>query len=152
MSARRAVVALVSGTVFGLGLSVAQMTDPRKVLNFLDITGTWDPSLLFVLGGAVALTAVAFRFVLKRPAPLFDRRFQLPLKTAPDRRLIAGSAIFGVGWGLAGYCPGPAFAALAVGGNHEVLWLLPALLVGAALQRWQAAATAPDGARPVGAD
>lgn len=138
MTARRGLLALASGTVFGAGLALAQMTDPRKVLGFLDVAGAWDPSLLLVLGGAVGFSALAFRFVLRRPAPLWDERFHLPQALGVDRRLLLGSALFGAGWGLAGYCPGPAIASLALG-NGELLWLLPAMLAGTALQRWQVA-------------
>jgi uncharacterized membrane protein YedE/YeeE len=126
--------ALAAGVVFGIGLTLAQMTDPRKVLNFLDVAGTWDPSLLFVLGGATGLALLAFRFVLRRPTPLFDARFHLPQATAVNARLVAGSALFGIGWGLAGYCPGPAFASIGLG-NAEALWIVPAMLAGAALQQ-----------------
>jgi uncharacterized membrane protein YedE/YeeE len=129
--------ALGAGTLFGLGLALAQMTDPRKVLNFLDLAGTWDPSLLFVLGGAVGVALLAFRLVLRQPAPLFDARFHLPQRSAIDRGLLAGSALFGIGWGLAGYCPGPAIASIGLG-NAEALWIVPAMLAGSALQRWQA--------------
>jgi uncharacterized membrane protein YedE/YeeE len=127
--------ALGSGVVFGLGLSLAQMTNPDKVLNFLDVTGTWDPSLLLVLGGAVALSTAAFRFVLKRRAPLWDNQFHMPLSTAKDKPLLIGSALFGVGWGLSGYCPGPAIASIGLG-NPEALWVVPSIVAGAALQRW----------------
>lgn len=126
--------ALATGVIFGIGLTLAQMTDPRKVLNFLDLAGTWDPSLLLVLGGATGLALVAFRLVLWRPTPLFDARFHLPEVTAVDARLLAGSALFGIGWGLAGYCPGPAFASIGLG-NAEALWIVPAMLAGAALQQ-----------------
>jgi hypothetical protein len=138
----RALAGLLAGVVFGVGLAVAQMTDPLKVLGFLDLAGAWDASLLFVLGGAVVLAAVAFRFVLRWPAPLLDERFHLPTKAAIDRPLLVGSALFGIGWGLAGYCPGPAIASLGFG-NPEALWIVPALLAGAALQRWQAARRRP---------
>lgn len=134
----RGLAALGAGTVFGIGLALAQMTDPRKVQNFLDPAGSWDPSLLFVLGGAVVFAAAVFRVLLQRQAPLLDTRMHLPAATAVDRDLLLGSALFGVGWGLAGYCPGPAIASLGLG-NSEAWWLVPALLAGAALQRWQAA-------------
>ena len=130
--------ALGTGTLFGLGLAVAQMTDPRKVLNFLDLAGAWDPSLLFVLGGAVSFSVAAFRFILARRAPVLDAQFHLPPPSARvDGPLVAGSALFGLGWGLAGYCPGPAIASLGFG-NTEALWVVPAMVAGAALQRWQA--------------
>lgn len=133
-SALRGLVSLLSGAVFGVGLTVADMTNPNKVLNFLDVTGNWDASLLLVLGGAVVLSALIFRWVLRLPAPVLDVRFHLPRQTTIDTRLITGSAIFGIGWGIAGYCPGPAVAAIGLG-NPEVLWLLPAVLAGAAAQR-----------------
>jgi uncharacterized membrane protein YedE/YeeE len=131
----RNLAALGSGVVFGLGLSLAQMTNPDKVLNFLDISGAWDPSLLLVLGGAVVLSALGFRLVFRRGAPLWDRLFHLPLTRAVDTPLIVGSALFGIGWGLSGYCPGPAIASIGFG-NPEALWVLPSIIAGAALQRW----------------
>jgi hypothetical protein len=138
----RGLAALLAGTLFGIGLALAQMIDPLKVLGFLDLAGDWDPSLLFVLGGAVVLAAAGFRYVLRRPAPLFDAQFRLPASSAVDRALIAGAAIFGVGWGLGGYCPGPALASLGYG-NPEAFWFVPAMLAGAGLQRWQARRRAP---------
>jgi uncharacterized membrane protein YedE/YeeE len=134
-STLRNLAALGSGVVFGLGLSLAQMTNPDKVLNFLDISGAWDPSLLLVLGGAVVLSALGFRLVFRRGAPLWDGLFHLPLTRAIDTPLIVGSALFGIGWGLSGYCPGPAIASIGFG-NPEALWLLPSIIAGAALQRW----------------
>ena len=129
-------VSLVAGVVFGLGLAVAEMTNPLKVLDFLDLAGNWDPSLAFVMGGAVLVTLVAFRFVLRRPAPLYGDRFHLPTLTQLDRKLLGGAALFGIGWGLAGYCPGPALATI-LSGNSETWLFVPAMLVGGALQRWQ---------------
>ena len=129
-------VSLVAGVVFGLGLAVAEMTNPLKVLDFLDLAGNWDPSLAFVMGGAVLVTLVAFRFVLRRPVPLYGDRFHLPTLTQLDRKLLGGAALFGIGWGLAGYCPGPALATI-LSGNAETWLFVPAMLVGGALQRWQ---------------
>lgn len=129
-------VSLVAGVVFGLGLAVAEMTNPLKVLDFLDLAGNWDPSLAFVMGGAVLVTMVAFRFVLRRPVPLYGDRFHLPTLTQLDRKLLGGAALFGIGWGLAGYCPGPALATI-LSGNSETWLFVPAMLVGGALQRWQ---------------
>lgn len=129
-------VSLVAGVVFGLGLAVAEMTNPLKVLDFLDLAGHWDPSLAFVMGGAVMVTLVAFRFVLRRPVPLYGDRFHLPTLTQLDRKLLGGAALFGIGWGLAGYCPGPALATI-LSGNSETWLFVPAMLVGGALQRWQ---------------
>jgi uncharacterized membrane protein YedE/YeeE len=134
-AALRNLAALASGIVFGLGLSLAQMTNPDKVLNFLDLSGTWDPSLLLVLGGAVVLSALGFQQVFKRSAPLWDTLFHLPLSAAIDGQLLMGSALFGMGWGLSGYCPGPAIASLGFA-NPETLWVLPSIIAGAALQRW----------------
>ena len=133
----RAAAALLAGTVFGAGLSIARMTDPRKVLNFLDVTGAWDASLMFVLGGAVVVAFVGYRVVLARGRPLLDDRFHLPPGASIDAALVGGAVLFGLGWGLAGYCPGPAVASLAFG-NPEAAWFLPALAVGALAQRWQA--------------
>jgi uncharacterized protein len=103
--------ALVSGLLFGAGLALSGMVNPAKVLNFLDLAGTFDPTLLFVLGGAVVTTFIGYRLALPRE-PLFAERFQWPTKTDVDARLVAGAAIFGVGWGLSGFCPGPAIGAV----------------------------------------
>lgn len=134
-SVLRCAFSLAAGLVFGVGLAVAQMTDPRKVLGFLDVAGAWDPSLLFVLGSAVVLSAVAYRWVLSKPAPLLEDRFHLPESTLIDSKLISGAVIFGIGWGLAGYCPGSAIASLGFG-NPEAIWVVPSMLAGVALQRW----------------
>lgn len=125
---------LATGVLFGVGLTLADMTNPNKVLNFLDVTGHWDASLLLVLGAAVVSAAAAFRWILRRPAPLLDARFHLPVQRAIDARLVSGAAIFGMGWGVAGYCPGPALASLGFA-NPETLWFIPALIVGMGLQR-----------------
>lgn len=103
--------ALVSGLLFGAGLALSGMVNPAKVLNFLDVAGTFDPTLLFVLGGAVVTTFIGYKLVLPRQ-PLFAERFQWPTKTDVDTRLVAGAAIFGIGWGLSGFCPGPAIGAV----------------------------------------
>ena len=132
--------ALGAGLLFGLGLAIAQMSDPEKIFGFLDVAGDWDPSLLFVLGGAVAVTLIAFRFVLRLPHPLFDSAFERANRTPIDRRLIAGAALFGVGWGLAGYCPGPGVVSLARFAPDGLLFLVT-FAVGAWLKR------AMDGAR-----
>lgn len=126
--------AALSGLLFGFGLALSGMTDPRKVLGFLDVAGNWDPSLLFVLGGAVAVALVAFRFILRRPGPVFERRFAMPTAQGIDGPLVVGAILFGAGWGISGYCPGPAFAALAAP-NWEVLVFLPSVLLGAWLHR-----------------
>ncbi len=130
----RGASALLAGAVFGVGLTVAGMTDPRKVLGFLDVTGHWDPSLLLVLGGAVVLSALSFFLIQKRGKPVFDTGFHLPPKARIDARLLGGAGLFGVGWGLAGYCPGPAIAGIGLG-NPEVLWVVPSIVAGVFLQR-----------------
>ena len=106
---------LAAGLIFGIGLVISGMTNPAKVLNFLDVAGTWDPSLAFVMGGAVLTTAIGYRFALAQSGPILAMRFSLPTATMPDARLILGAALFGIGWGLAGLCPGPALASLASG-------------------------------------
>lgn len=104
---------LVGGLVFGIGLAVSGMTDPAVVLGFLDVTGVWNPALVFVLAGAVLVTFIGYRIVLQRTAPLFAPRFTLPTATAIDAELVVGAVVFGIGWGLAGYCPGPAIASIS---------------------------------------
>ncbi len=131
---RTYVSSLLCGLVFGLGLAVSGMVYPAKVLGFLDVAGDWDATLLFVLGGAVSLTLVSFRFILRRSAPLLDDHFSLPTRKAVTPQLVWGAALFGVGWGISGYCPGPAIAALAAPGK-ECLIFLPAVLLGNWLQR-----------------
>lgn len=117
-------MATVSGFLFGLGLAISQMVNPDKVLNFMDIFGNWDPSLLLVIGSATGLTMLSFRWVLKRPAPFFVDSFRLPTRTDIDQKLLVGSAIFGIGWGLAGYCPGPAIAATMTGLIEPAVFVL----------------------------
>ena len=114
----------LAGVIFGLGLGLSQMIDRKRVLGFLDVAGDWDPTLLFVLGGAVTVTVIAFRFVLKRDRPLLSSQFHLPTRTDIDWPLIVGAAIFGVGWGIAGYCPGPGIAALTLGDLNPVFFLV----------------------------
>ena len=131
--------ALASGLLFGFGLALSQMINPAKVLGFLDIAGRWDPSLAFVMAGAVAVTLVSFRYVLKRNAPLYGPRFFVPARRDIDARLMAGATLFGAGWGLVGFCPGPALAAL-VYLKLETVVFVAAMLVGAAVPRiWERA-------------
>ena len=101
----------LAGLLFGLGLIVSMMVNPAKVLAFLDIAGAWDPSLAFVMGGALTVTLVGYRLVLRRPKPWLADSFALPTRRQIDRRLVAGAALFGIGWGMAGFCPGPAIVA-----------------------------------------
>lgn len=126
---RQTGIALIAGLIFGLGLGMSQMIDRDRVLGFLDVAGNWDPTLLFVLGGAVGVTVISFRFILRLPHPLLSQTFYLPTKQAIDQPLLIGAAIFGVGWGIAGYCPGPGITALALGVWNPVLFLL-AFVVG----------------------
>ena len=107
-------IALLCGIIFGIGLSLSQMVNPEKVLNFLDITGNWDPSLMFVMMGALAVAVVSFNVILKRPAPILAESFHVSRKSTIDKPLLLGAAIFGIGWGMSGYCPGPAFTALGL--------------------------------------
>ena len=125
----RALAALVSGLIFGFGLSLSGMLDPARVRGFLDVTGSWDPSLAFVLGGAVFIATIGYRLALWFGRPLLDHRFHLPMKTRIDRPLILGSATFGIGWGIAGLCPGPAVASLSLGLAPTILFVV-AMLIG----------------------
>lgn len=119
----KALTALVCGLMLGFGLALSGMTDTAKVLGFLDISGDWVPDLAFVMGGAVAVTALAFALVLRRPKPLFADTFSLPQSRAVDGRLIVGTALFGMGWGLYGYCPGPALTALPYGHTSTLVFV-----------------------------
>lgn len=123
------------GLLFSLGLVVSGMIDPAKVLSFLDIAGAWDPSLAFVMGGAIAVTFPGFRLAQRRAQPLLDDSFHLPSSRLVDARLIGGSALFGLGWGLAGYCPGPAVAALTLGDSRTIAFVV-AMLFGIVGVRW----------------
>jgi len=128
-------IALLSGIIFGLGLSVSQMINPNKVINFLDIFGQWDPSLAFVMMGALLVTFISFRLVLKRPEPLLEEGFHLSKRTDIDKALVTGAALFGVGWGMSGYCPGPAVANLGSGGFEAIIMVL-SIYVGFFSQKW----------------
>jgi hypothetical protein len=130
----RLLVALGTGILFGLGLAVSHMVNPAKVLGFLDVTGNWDPSLILVMAGALAVTTLAFPRILRQSRPAFDRAFVVAAKGQIDMRLIGGSVIFGIGWGLVGFCPGPAVAALAYGHLESVIFLA-AMLAGMWLYR-----------------
>jgi uncharacterized membrane protein YedE/YeeE len=128
------VLAAASGALFGSGLLISGMTQPAKVVGFLDVTGTWDPSLAFVIGGAVAVYAVLFRIARRRRSdPWFDVKFHLPTRSDIDVSLIAGAALFGIGWGLGGLCPGPALVA-AAGGSMPALVFVGSMIVGMLLQ------------------
>ena len=121
--------AAMAGALFGAGLALSGMTDARRVLGFLDVSGDFDPSLMWVLGAALLVSAIGQRWVLRRTQPWFALRFQLPSSGDVDTRLLLGAALFGIGWGWAGYCPGPALAGVAVA-SRVALWFVPAMLLG----------------------
>lgn len=127
-------VNVLLGLLFGSGLIVAGMSDPAKVLNFLDVFGTWDPSLAFVLGGAVLTAFFGYRLVLARGAPLAASSFQLPVTKEIDYRIVAGPALFGIGWGVGGFCPGPALTSLGLGAPGTLVFV-PAMLIGMGIAR-----------------
>ncbi len=126
---KRNIAALIAGVVFGFGLALSQMVNPRKVLAFLDVTGGWDPSLALVMGGALGITALGYRWVLRRNQPVCASQFHLPTRKHLDKGLISGAMVFGAGWGLGGFCPGPAIAALVAGSWEAPVFVL-ALLAG----------------------
>lgn len=125
----RLITCYLIGLIFGVGIMISGMANPAKVLNFFDVAGTWDPSLAFVMGGALVATLVGYRFVLARPAPRLDEMFHLPTRRDIDLPLIGGSTVFGVGWGIAGFCPGGAIPALGTG-RTEVIVFIAALVAG----------------------
>lgn len=125
----RILTAYIIGVIFGLGISMSGMANPAKVINFFDIAGTWDPSLAFVMGGALLVTAIGYRFVLGQSAPVLAPKFLVPSGQGITARLIGGSAIFGVGWGIAGFCPGGAIPALGTG-RMEVVAFVAAMIAG----------------------
>jgi len=127
-------VGLSAGLIFGLGLIISGMADPAKVQNFLDIFGTWDPSLAFVMGGAIAITMPGFWLVTRRATPFFHHSFHMPTSRDLDARLLSGAAVFGVGWGLGGFCPGPALTALPVGASGTLVFV-PMMLIGMLVSR-----------------
>ena len=144
---RRPIAAFVSGLVFGVGLIVSQMSNPAKVIGFLDIAGNWDPSLALVMGGALALFGGVYWWTGGRKAPLMAERFGAPTETRIDRPLLAGSMMFGVGWGLSGFCPGPAVVSTTFG--NPLVWLfVAAMIAGMLLYRFstrrRAMTDAPD--------
>lgn len=115
--------ALLAGLIFGVGLTISEMVNPAKVLAFLDVFGNWDPSLAFVMGGALIVTAIGYRLAWMRDRPVFEDRFQVPGNRQIDTRLAIGAVLFGIGWGLVGLCPGPAISALTFGGVPVIMFL-----------------------------
>ena len=128
----RIATAIASGLLFGLGLTLSRMIDPAKVLGFLDVAGIWDPSLALVMGGAIAVAAPAFAWLRRRQRSVLGAPLQWPTRTTLDRRLVLGSLAFGAGWGLAGFCPGPALVSAAEG-HREAWWFVAAMAAGMAV-------------------
>lgn len=144
---KQLLAALASGLLFGAGLVVGGMTDPRKVIGFLDIGGAWDPSLAFVMLGAVVVHFLAYRWVRGSAAPFFADEFAIPQLRRIDPKLVAGSAVFGVGWGLGGYCPGPGIVSLGAGGGDALVFVLSMLFGMVLVARYEGWKAAPS-ARP----
>lgn len=130
----KVIISFAAGLLFGFGLLISGMSNPAKVLNFLDIFGTFDPSLLFVMGGAVVTVFLGYKFILKREKPLMAEQFYIPTRKDIDRRLIIGAALFGIGWGIAGFCPGPALTSLLMG-SEGILYFMPSMIIGLAIAR-----------------
>ena len=126
---KKNIISLVVGILFALGLGLSGMTQPEKVIGFLDIFGKWDPSLIFVMGGAVSFHLITYRLIRKKQTPLFDTHWHVPTNKDISPRLIVGAVMFGVGWGLAGYCPGPALTSLVTGQSQTILFV-SAMLAG----------------------
>lgn len=128
------IVAAASGVLFGFGLALSEMINPRRVLAFLDVAGAWDPTLLFVMIGAIPVSAVGYLLTRKGTAPLFADRFQLPERRDIDTKLVVGAALFGIGWGIAGYCPGPVVAMLSLQWQEPLIFIA-AMLAGSFVYR-----------------
>lgn len=126
---------LIAGLIFGLGLILSGMANPSKIIGFLDITGQWDPSLLFVMVGALAISFFAFHYVSKRETTCLQQTVQLPNAKQIDQKLVIGSITFGMGWGIAGYCPGPALTSLLTGNLEPVIFVV-AMLTGMGVHAW----------------
>lgn len=134
-SMKQLLAALAAGTLFGFGLGLSQMIDPAKVTNFLDLLGSWDPSLAFVMAGGLLVNALLTPLILKQKRPLLAEYFRLPTKAEIDKRLVLGGVVFGVGWGLAGYCPGPMITSLSFA-DSDILTVVMAFVVGTFATRW----------------
>ena len=120
---KQMIAALVAGLVFGLGLGISGMTQADKVIGFLDVADAWDPSLALVMGGAIGVHLLLFRFIVKQPSPIFGERFGIPTRTDIDGRLVGGAALFGIGWALGGYCPGPGLVSGASGAGNALVFV-----------------------------
>jgi uncharacterized protein len=132
---RLLVAAILSGLVFGLGVTISGMNNPEKVLDFLDIAGNWDPSLALVLAAATGIAGLSFRYILKRRCPIFGTKFHLPLSNDIEFRLVLGAGIFGIGWGIVGLCPGPAISTLLLG-RWQAYVFLAAMIAGMICYQW----------------
>jgi uncharacterized membrane protein YedE/YeeE len=130
------IASLIAGTLMGAGLMISGMMNPNKVLSFLDIFGNWDPTLIFVMGGAIFSALPGFWLSRRLTKPLLANNFQLPEKKNFDRRLVGGAAIFGVGWGLVGLCPGPAISAITTGSPQVIVFVI-SMTFGMAFYRWK---------------
>lgn len=139
---RQILIGLGSGVLFGVGLVVAGMTRPSKVVAFLDVFGDWDPSLAFVMGGAIVVHFLAYRLVPRMPRPLFAGAWTLPSRRDVDARLLVGAAMFGAGWGISGYCPGPALTSVVSGASPVVIFTLSMLAGMWGYSRWERARSA----------
>lgn len=141
---KKTLSALAAGALFGVGLGVSGMTQPSKVMGFLDVAGHWDPSLAFVMIGAIAVHFVLFRLIARRRSPLLDDRFHLPTRKDLDAKLVLGAAIFGVGWGLGGFCPGPGLVSSASGATTALVFV-GAMLAGMLIHHFAQKPAAPRG-------
>ncbi|MFK7878284.1 DUF6691 family protein [Roseobacter sp.] len=142
----RTLLTFLTGAIFGTGIAMSGMANPAKVINFFDVAGSWDPSLAFVMGGAVIVTFIGYRLVLQRPTPVFEPTFDIPQNRKLDAKLLTGAGIFGVGWGIAGFCPGGALPALGTLDSRVILFVA-ALIAGMFATRlvidWAAPRTQP---------
>jgi uncharacterized protein len=130
------IFALLAGVLFGCGLTISQLINPNKIINFLDITGHWDPSVLLVMASALIITCFGYWCVLKKPKPVCSMEFSRPQKKSVDRSLMIGAAIFGIGWGLAGYCPGPGLTAIGLGISDAIYFVCGMLLSAIVIKIW----------------
>ncbi len=141
-----ALSALCSGLLFGAGLAISGMTNTTRVQNFLDVFGAWDPTLAFVMGSGLVVATLGYQWVFRSPKPRLAAQFSLPARSDIDARLLTGAVIFGVGWGLVGYCPGPALAGLSYG-HLQTLVFVPAMIIGLLLAQWSHVDTKPGALR-----